>query len=502
MLIKNICTVMAIGSLAACSGGSSDTQQNITESLVSSEVITVVDTAVVSDADTTSDTDTTSGTDIASNTDSTDSIDNDTSNDNAQCVNEQYDIISAQSDVLYEGIHAPSLAIDGDFDDDSRWSSEGSNQEIIFDLGQEKDITALQMKWLKSDIRTTNFSVETSTDNSTWENVISTQNSALTANADDLDVVNLSETINAQYVKVIGHGNSDNSDWNSLIEIDIFKCELDESVISVVDNDSSPSTAQGDDNVATCDSVGQMLYNGTCSPYTEVYEEERGVLNDGDYLISSSPIEMTFDALAAQHVTPNGNGWRHELKVKSSGGYRVAMTDVYELFKAKITANLTNGSKTIVAQHHAETTATITKLYIADLDEGGFENAPDGRSSDSIALNGIFDVYIRLAKEDGSGETKHLLTTIRTGESFDFEEENDHGVITVKINGQSLDSISVADSSESFFKFGNYLQAQNPETGNKLASGNNDNDWADFYAQYFTESEITFTDMSYIRTVD
>jgi len=268
-------------------------------------------------------------------------------------------------------------------------------------------------------------------------------------------------------------------------------------------DDSSDDDNSSDSNYGNeCESTGKILYNGSCEEYSEVFEAESGNLGSEDHIISLSPIEMTFDALAAQHVTENGNGWRHELKIKSSGGYRVGMTEVYEEFKATITAKLDDGAKTIVAQHHADTTDTITKLYIADLDEGGFENAPDGTESDSVAMNGIFDVYIRLAKEDGSGETKHLLTTIKSGESFEFEEVNDHGTVTVTINGQSLSPITVDDSSESYFKFGNYQQAQNPETGDKLASGDADGDFSDFYAEYFDISQITFTDMSYTRTVD
>jgi carbohydrate binding protein with CBM6 domain/alginate lyase len=262
----------------------------------------------------------------------------------------------------------------------------------------------------------------------------------------------------------------------------------------------NPGGGSGSGN--ECQASGRILYNGNCEDYSEVFEAEHGDVSETAHITSQSPIKMTFDALAAKHVTSNGNGWRHELKIKSSGGYRVGMTEVYEEFKATITATLDDGAKTIVAQHHAQNTDTITKLYIADLDEGGFENAPDGTASDSVAMNGIFDVYIRLAKPDGSGETKHLLTTIRSGESFDFEEVNDHGVVTVTINGLSLNPISVDDSSESYFKFGNYQQAQNPETGDKLAGGDKDGDWADFYAEYFNVSKITFTEMSYTRTVD
>ena len=46
---------------------------------------------------------------------------------------------------------------------------------------------------------------------------------------------------------------------------------------------------------------------------------------------------MKFVPLEAKHVTTNGHGWRHELKIKEDD--RVGMTEVYELFKAIYTYN-------------------------------------------------------------------------------------------------------------------------------------------------------------------
>jgi len=155
---------------------------------------------------------------------------------------------------------------------------------------------------------------------------------------------------------------------------------------------------------------------------------------------------MVFDALKEQYETPNGNGWRHELKIKES--QRQAMNDTYENFTGTITAELSNGSKTIVAQHHAEDTGTIVKLYISDTNETELV--------DSEASNGIFDVYVRAL------ETK---TTVK-----------------------------VKDSSKSYLKFGNYLQAQDPETGK------DHDDWAQFYDDAnITKSIITFTNINHER---
>lgn len=399
-----------------------------------------------------------------------------------------------------------SNAIDDNTAWASRWAAHdnGDAVNLVVQLDETKEVKQVGVSWGRGDERTYTFEIYARSGTSgNWTKVADTIS---TGESTDMEVYDVTD-IDAQQIRIKGQSNSAGTKWIDITEVKIYGSnELDNSNDDSNGSDGSDGSDNNTDNSSNngneCAASGRILYNGSCEEYSEVYEAEHGNIGEEDHILSLSPIEMKFDALAAKHTTPNGNGWRHELKIKSSGDYRVGMTELFEEFKATITAKLDDGAKTIVAQHHADTTATITKLYIADLDEGGFENAPDGRESDSVAMNGIFDVYIRLAKEDGSGETKHLLTTIRSGESFYFEEINDHGTVTVKINGQSLDPITVNDSSASYFKFGNYQQAQNPETGDKLASGNEDDDYDDFYAKYFSTSEITFTDMSYTRTID
>lgn len=397
-----------------------------------------------------------------------------------------------------DGEHVASNVLDDNIS--TRWSAEGSGQQLIIDLCEYTTMTGVDLAFYSGDSRTSSFSIDVSNDNNFWVEALTTTTSS--GSSDEIESYSF-DTITARYIRFTGYGNSSNA-WNSVTEFFPVVCSDDNCEIVNLPIDTNPEDTTPVDysDPNNCHESGLIAYNGSCEEWSEVYEAEHGILGEEDHITSLAPLEMTFNALNAQHVTPNGNGWRHELKIKLDGGYRVGMTEVYELFKATIRADLTPGSKTIVAQHHAATTATITKLYIADLDETGFSKAPDVSSSNSKSMDGIFDVYIRLAKPDGSGETKHLLTTIQSGESFDFEEENDHGVVTVSINGQSLSPITVNDSSASYFKFGNYLQAQNPETGDKLASGDGDGDWADFYAEYFTTSDITFTNMSYIRIVD
>ena len=195
---------------------------------------------------------------------------------------------------------------------------------------------------------------------------------------------------------------------------------------------------------------------------------------------------MVFDAIREKHVTPNGNGWRHELKIKKK--QRVGMTEVFEDFSARVKVDLSNGGKTIVAQHHAGDRSTIVKLYVSDSSERGF--------IDSRAKNGVFDVYVRMARENGSGEEKRALGTIKTGESFDFRLINNKGFVTVSAFDKSY-SLKVKDSSASYLKFGNYLQAQDPVTRRKVK---NSDHWAKFYRDAgITKSVITYSNLKYVR---
>ena len=197
---------------------------------------------------------------------------------------------------------------------------------------------------------------------------------------------------------------------------------------------------------------------------------------------------LEFVALEAKVTTPNGNGWRHEYKIKESE--RKAMTAVYEDFKATIKVDLSTGGKTIVAQHHAGDTGTIMKLYVSDTSESGF--------NDSIAANGIFDVYVRIRNTSGV-EEKKALGTIRTGGSFDFQVINDYGVVNVIAFGQNLET-EVEDDSESYLKFGNYLQSQYPQGSVDCGESGDSDSFADCFKDIgITTSKITMTNVSYTR---
>ncbi|MDO6746606.1 polysaccharide lyase family 7 protein [Gilvimarinus sp. 1_MG-2023] len=197
---------------------------------------------------------------------------------------------------------------------------------------------------------------------------------------------------------------------------------------------------------------------------------------------------LRFAALEAQYLSPNGNGLRHEYKIKSS--LRTAMSKTYELFKADIKVEMSDGGKTIVAQHHTGGLGTIMKLYVSDTSEQGL--------LDGVANNGVFDVYVRLRSTVGM-EEKNPFGTIQSGEEFDLRVVNNYGEVWVYAMGEAF-GIPVKDDSAAYFKFGNYLQSQSPVTLKKCGVRGNAESFLACYAEYgITESVISMTNVEYQR---
>ena len=197
---------------------------------------------------------------------------------------------------------------------------------------------------------------------------------------------------------------------------------------------------------------------------------------------------LQFLPLVAQHTTSGGNGLRHEYKIKSSE--REDFFATYEKFKATVKVEMSNGGKTIISQIHGGVdVTTLLKVFVADTNESGFE--------DSQANNGIFDVYARI--QVSSSEDKMALGIIRSGESFDLEVINNHGLVTITAFGKTFERNSVNDGL-AYFKFGNYLQSQNPNGSVKCGTPGDTQSMLDCYAQFgISNAVVTMTDVSYER---
>lgn len=233
----------------------------------------------------------------------------------------------------------------------------------------------------------------------------------------------------------------------------------------------------GGDNGGNDSAIPDYITDGT-------YFDLEG--NNPNPLVNSTTME--FLPLQARYTSPNGNGWRHEYKVKQS--LRKAMTDTYEVFEADVTVDMSDAGKTIIAQHHASDTGTIMKVYVSDSRESGFD--------DSVAGNGVFDVYVRLRNTNGV-EEKYAFGTIQSGGSFNLRVVNNYGFVEVSAMGKSF-GIPVEDDSASYFKFGNYLQSQDTYTLQNCGTKGDSSSFEACFDQLGIEvSKVTMTNMTYIR---
>lgn len=348
-----------------------------------------------------------------------------------------------------------SNAIDGSTNWASRWAADGSPVNLTVQLEEVSQVSEVGIAWGRGDSRGYTFEIYARPDtDGSWSKIYDAVSSGSNAGIEVFDVTD----IDAQQIRVKTFDNTAGTSWTNITEVEVYG-------------------AGGSSNTGGGSAIPSNITDGS------ILDLEGA---DPHPLVNSTTLE--FVPLEAQHVTPNGNGWRHEYKVKSD--LRVAMSATYEVFEADIKVDMSDAGKTIVAQHHASDTGTIMKLYVSDSSESGFD--------DSVAGNGVFDVYVRLRNTDGI-EEKYALGTIRSGDTFDLKVVNDYGYVTVYGMGRVF-GIPVEDDSASYFKFGNYLQSQNTYTRVDCGEHGDSDSFAQCFADMgITESTVTMTNVSYTR---
>ena len=117
--------------------------------------------------------------------------------------------------------YTASNVIDGDLDEESRWSSKGDNQSIILDLGEQRDVDLLRTAWFRGDQRTAFFRVDTGANLSNLQTVLA--NGMATGSTDFINIELEAATV-ARFVRITGFGNS-MSQWNSIKEVEVLECD-------------------------------------------------------------------------------------------------------------------------------------------------------------------------------------------------------------------------------------------------------------------------------------
>jgi hypothetical protein len=132
-------------------------------------------------------------------------------------VEEEY-IISAVKASDFQDPNKPENVIDNS--SSSRWANQGVDSWIQLDLGEEKTpVRSVGIKWFRGNERTYNFVIQTSTDETNPQDVITDGKS--TGTTTDLERYDFPADTTARFVRVVVNGNSANN-WASIHTSKVF----------------------------------------------------------------------------------------------------------------------------------------------------------------------------------------------------------------------------------------------------------------------------------------
>ena len=103
-----------------------------------------------------------------------------------------------------------------DFDFSTRWSADGKGQWIMYDLGEEKTISSVDIAFYNGAARKTYFNIELSTNGVEFNQVYIAETTGSSGASANLENYDFSDQ-DARFVRIVGFGNS-TSTWNSITE--------------------------------------------------------------------------------------------------------------------------------------------------------------------------------------------------------------------------------------------------------------------------------------------
>ncbi|QGZ38268.1 alginate lyase [Pseudoduganella flava] len=200
---------------------------------------------------------------------------------------------------------------------------------------------------------------------------------------------------------------------------------------------------------------------------------------------------LEFSALESKYDSGHGHGYRNEMKIASK--LRKPAAQTREHFSAQVTPILPDGAKSIVAQYHGEGLGTVLKVYVQD--------TADCLGADGKNNNGVFDILLRWTGTNGV-ETGMPLGTVRSGGTFGLDIRFEAGDVSIALTDADGGTRTVrqkvqSDSSDVYFKFGDYLQALDPATGQHTTDPLK---WEEYYRlHHIDSSRIRFSNTVFQR---
>ncbi|WP_160061062.1 polysaccharide lyase family 7 protein [Psychromonas sp. L1A2] len=240
-------------------------------------------------------------------------------------------VISSASDDGTNDGHGPENTIDKDTTDDSRWSSKGEGKTITYDLGSETSVKELAVRWYKGSERSSYFDIHTSTNNNNWTSVLS---GGISSGGDSsYETIDVTDT-EARYVRVTGNGNSEGSNWNSIVETKILGCTDGSTADTDTGDTSDTSDSDPSDNVTVAPGDAEYPsdlmsnYNQWKITYPDGVEDKTLLKATNEYFyVNDEGNGIVFRAPVKSNngTTPNSDYIRSELRERTTDG----KSDIY-----------------------------------------------------------------------------------------------------------------------------------------------------------------------------
>ena len=122
---------------------------------------------------------------------------------------------SFKTDYIPQPENPPAASLDGDYA--TRWTASEYMSDIVYDLGEVKNLSHVGLSFYLGTERNYLFKLALSEDGQNWDVITTAASSGRTA---DMEIYNVGNQ-NARYVKLIGYGNSSNY-WFNVTEIGFF----------------------------------------------------------------------------------------------------------------------------------------------------------------------------------------------------------------------------------------------------------------------------------------
>ncbi|MBN2487384.1 MAG: discoidin domain-containing protein [Bacteroidales bacterium] len=211
----------------------------------------------------------------------------------------------------YEAGNEPEKIIDND--QQTRWSADGDNQYLIFELEKQAFVSHFEVSFHSGESRTSYFDIYASNDQAEWELILNNSTSCgFSPNMHTFGFPETKSSVKYKYIKLVGRMNSENT-WNSYNELKIFGEYATTSPVQ--------GQAKNDSNfeVFPNPSFGEVFVRTGKESSLKVISLTGNVLYEQENLVDISKIDYSFSTPGMYYIVitdTNNNTYTQKLIIK------------------------------------------------------------------------------------------------------------------------------------------------------------------------------------------